>query len=311
MPKVLITEVVHSAGPALLREAGFEVVEARADAEIIRREIETADAVLTRIYELSPELLATAKNLKIVSKHGVGYDNIPVDWCKEHGVAVTTAPGANGLSVAEHAFALMVTLAKNIIPVSDAYRKIGFAAKNSKEGIELTGKTVGILGLGGIGRQFAAMCAGAFGMRILAYDPYLKEAPAGVTQMDDLDEMLAQADVISLHGLLTDETRKIINAERIAKMKPGAIFINCARGPMVDEEALIQALESGHLRGAGLDVTDPEPAAPDNPLFALPNAIVTPHYAPATEEAARRVSEISSQNVIAVLTGKEPVGRIA
>lgn len=310
MAKVLVTETVHAVGPELLAAAGHEVVYANRDMDIIRKEIVDADAVFVRIIDLMPELLDTAKQLKIISKHGVGYDNIPIDYCKDHGIAVTIAPGANSLSVAEHAFALMMTLAKNIIPVSNAYKEIGFAAKNSKEGVELTGKTVGIMGLGTIGRYFAKMCQCGFDMKVLAYDPFVKEAPEGITLVTDLDALLSQADVLSLHCLLTDDTRKLLNADRLAKMKPSAILINCARGPIIDETALIDALQNGRLAAAGLDVTDPEPVEPGSPLFELPNVIVTPHYAPTTLESAMRVSTIGCENIVAYLAGKEPVGRL-
>ena len=158
MAKILITESVHPIGPELLTAAGHTVVYADRDMDIFRREIVDADAVLVRIIELPGSLLATAKNLKIVSKHGVGYDNIDLDYCKSHGIAVTITPNANSLSVAEHAFTLMLTLAKNIIPVSNEYRTVGFAAKNHAPGIEMTGKTLGLIGMGRIGKHILHMC---------------------------------------------------------------------------------------------------------------------------------------------------------
>ena len=296
MAKILITESVHPIGPELLTAAGHTVVYADRDMDIIRREIVDADAVLVRIIELPGSLLATAKNLKIVSKHGVGYDNIDLDYCKSHGVAVTITP--------------MLTLAKNIIPVSNEYREIGFAAKNHAPGIEMTGKTLGLIGMGRIGKHILHMCRDGLDMHVIVYDPYISEVPEGVEKVDDLSELLRRADVVTLHCLLTDETRKLIDRERLALMKPTALLINCARGPIVDEAALIEALESGRLAGAGLDVTDPEPVAPDSPLFKLSNVIVTPHYAPTTVESATRVSKIAAENINAVLAGKEPVGRI-
>ena len=310
MAKILITETVHAVGPEILTKAGHQVVYADRDMDVIRREIVDADAVFVRIIELPRELLATGKNLKMVSKHGVGVDNIDLDYCKEAGIAVTITPDANGLSVAEHAFALMMSLAKKIIPVSKAYREIGFAAKNSPPCIELSGKTAGVVGLGKIGKRFANMCRFGFGMKVLAYDPFVTEAPEGVTLVSDLDELLRQSDFVSLHCSLVDGTRKIMNRERLAAMKPTAILINCARGPLVDEEALIEALQSGKLGGAGLDVTDPEPVSPDSPLFQMDNVIVTPHYAPTTLEAAMRVSQIGAENIVAYLSGGEPVGRL-
>ena len=277
MAKILITESVHPIGPELLTAAGNTVVYADRDMDIIRREIVDADAVFVRIIELPGSLLATAKNLKIVSKHGVGYDNIDLDYCKSHGIAVTITPNANSLSVAEHAFTLMLTLAKNIIPVSDEYRAIGFSAKNHAPGIEMTGKTLGLIGMGRIGKHVLHMCRDGLDMQVIVYDPYISEVPEGVEKVDDLSELLRCADVVTLHCLLTDETRKLIDRESLALMKPTALLINCARGPIVDEAALIEALENGKLAGAGLDVTDPEPVAPDSPLFKLPNVIVTPH----------------------------------
>lgn len=310
MGKVLVTESVHSVGTDLLKAAGHEVVFANRDMDVMKREIVDADAVFVRIIELPGELLSTAKKLKIVSKHGVGFDNIDLEYCKKAGVIVTTTPNANSLSVAEHAFALMMTLAKNIIPVSKEYKEIGFAAKNHTPGVELTGKTLGLIGIGRIGSNFAKMCYHGFGMRVLAYDPYAKVTPEGITLVEDVNEVISQADVLSLHCALTDETRKMINAERLALMKPSAILINCARGPMVDEDALIEALKTGKLAAAGLDVTDPEPVEPNSDLFKLSNVIVTPHYAPTTLEAAIRVSKIGCENINAVLSGQEPVGRI-
>ena len=310
MAKILITETVHPIGSELLTAAGHTVIYADRDMDVIRREIVDADAVFVRIIELPGSLLSTAKHLKIISKHGVGYDNIDLDYCKKAGIAVTVTPDANGLSVAEHAFTLMLTLAKNIIPVSNEYRSVGFSAKNHAPGIELTGKTLGLIGMGRIGKRILHMCRDGLDMHVVVYDPYVSEVPDGVEKVEDLSELLRRADVVTLHCLLTDETRKLIDRERLALMKPTALLINCARGPIVDETALIEALETGRLAGAGLDVTDPEPVEKDSPLFKMPNVIVTPHYAPTTLEAATRVSKIGAENINAVLAGKEPVGRI-
>lgn len=310
MGKVLVTESVHSVGPDLLKAAGHEVVFADRDMDIVCREIVDADAVFTRILELPGSLLGLGKKLKIVSKHGVGYDNIDLDYCKKNGVIVTIAPNANSLSVAEHAFTLMLTLAKNIIPVSNRYREIGFSAKNFTPGIELTGKTLGLIGKGHIGSLMLKMCQKGLDMKVLVYDPYVDDMPEGVEKVNDLDELLRRSDVVTLHCLLNDETRKMIDKDRLAQMKPTALLINCARGPIIDEPALIEALENGKLAGAGLDVTDPEPVDPDSPLFKMENVIVTPHYAPTTLESAIRVSKLAAENIRAVLAGEEPVGRI-
>lgn len=307
MTKVLFTENVDPIGPELLKQAGIEVVMADRNDEIIRKEIKTAAAVVTRIYELPPELLETAPNLKIVSKHGVGYDNIPVAWCKAHGIAVTVTPGANSQSVAEHTITLMLALAKNLMIVIKAYKEIGFAAKNTFPGMEILGKTIGIIGVGHIGSRVAKMAMG-LGMKVIAYDPYVKSVPEGVVLTDDKDEVVRQADVLTLHPVLNDETRNIIGRKELALMKPTAYFINCGRGPLVDEPALIEALQNKKIAGAGLDVTWDEPCKPDSPLFAMDNVILTPHYAPTTRESAMNVSKAAAQNILDVLSGKQPEG---
>ena len=311
MAKILVTETVSNVGPDLLKAHGHEVIFANGDTELIKKVLPEVEAVLVRIVKFPGELLATAPKLKIVSKHGVGFDNIDTGYCKAHGIAVTTTPNANSLSVSEHAFALMVSLAKNLFPVANTYREQGFApATHYTPGVELTGKTLGLIGSGRIGGTFAGMCSRGFGMKVLAYDPYAKSAPEGITLVEDMDEVIRQADVLSIHCALTDETRKMINAEKLSLMKKDAILINCARGPIIDEPALIEALEQGKIRAAGLDVTDPEPVSPDSKLFRLPNVIVTPHYAPNTVESLDRVSRIGCENIAAVLNGAEPVGRI-
>lgn len=307
MTKVLFTENVDPIGPELLKAAGCEVVMADRDDALIRKEIQTAAAVVTRIYELPPELLETAPDLKVVSKHGVGYDNIPVDWCKAHGIAVTVTPGANSQSVAEHTITLMLALAKNLMIVTHAYKDIGFAAKNTFPGMEILGKTLGIIGVGHIGSRVAKMGLG-LGMKVLAYDPYVSSVPEGVVLCADKEDVVRQADVLTLHPVLNEETRNIIGPKELALMKSTAYFINCGRGPLVDEPALIKALQDKKIAGAGLDVTWSEPCEPDSPLFQMENVILTPHYAPTTRESSMNVSKAAAQNILDVLSGKEPEG---
>lgn len=307
MAKILITENVHEIGPAMLREAGHEVIMADRNMDIVTKEIVDADAIFTRILELPVPLLETAKNLKHISKHGVGVDNIPMNYCREHGIAVTITPGANSQSVAEHALALMLALAKNLKSVSNAYHTIGFAAKNSAPDMEIDGKTLGVVGCGRIGSRMARMCVG-LGMRVIVYDPYVDKIPAGAEKINDRDELFRQADVISLHCLLNSETKHFVSTREFDLMKPTSILVNCARGPVVDEPALIEALLKGQIAGAGLDVTDHEPCDADSPLFRMENVILTPHYAPTTREASYRVSQFAAQNILDILAGKKPEG---
>ncbi len=307
MSKILFTENVDPAGPELLEKAGFELIMADRDSRIIEENIKDAEAVLTRIYELPSDLLETGKNLKIVSKHGVGYDNIPVAWCKAHHIAVTVTPGANSQSVAEHTITLMLALAKNLMTVTRAYKEIGFAAKNSAPGMEILGKTLGIIGVGHIGTRVAKMALG-LGMKVIAYDPYVTEVPTGAVLTNNKEEVIQKADVLTLHPVLNEETRNIIGKKELSLMKPTAFLINCGRGPLVDEPALIEALQQKKIAGAGLDVTWSEPCSPDSPLFQMENVILTPHYAPTTRESARNVSLAAAQNILDVLAGKKPEG---
>ena len=312
MAKIIVTEQIDPVGIALLRAAGHEVEELglKGGVEIPAGQVADADALLVRIAEVTGELIAACPKLKVISKHGVGVDNIDLDAAKAHGVAVTITPGANSTSVAEHAFALLIALAKNLPTVCGKYREIGFAAKNCAPGIEISGKTLGIIGCGRIGSRIAQMAHGGFGMRVLAYDPYITEAPEGVELVDERDRVFAESDFVTLHPVLNKETAGSVGAREFGLMKRGAIFINCGRGPLVDEAALIAALQSGQLGGAGLDVTAQEPCPPDSPLFTMPNVLLTPHYAPTTTEAAAAVSRMAAQNVIDFLNDKPVEGRL-
>ena len=312
MAKIIVTEQIDPVGIALLRAAGHEVEELglKGGVEIPAGQVADADALLVRIAEVTGELIAACPKLKVISKHGVGVDNIDLDAAKVHGVAVTITPGANSTSVAEHAFALLIALAKNLPTVCGKYREIGFAAKNCAPGIEISGKTLGIIGCGRIGSRIAQMAHGGFGMRVLAYDPYITEAPEGVELVDERDRVFAESDFVTLHPVLNKETSGSVGAREFALMKRGAIFINCGRGPLVDEVALIAALQSGQLGGAGLDVTAQEPCPPSSPLFAMPNVLLTPHYAPTTTEAAVAVSRMAAQNVIDILNDMPVEGRL-
>ncbi|HWP50738.1 MAG TPA: hydroxyacid dehydrogenase, partial [Clostridia bacterium] len=305
------TEQVDPVGPALLEKAGHTVVRmaTREQAEMAEK-IKEADAVIVRILDMPSEIICNAPRLKIIAKHGVGLDNIDLNAAKEVGVAVTITPNANSLSVAEHAVSLILALSKNIPHVPNQYRTIGFAAKNCAPGVEVSGKTLGIIGCGQIGSRVAKIAVGGFGMKVLVFDPYIKEVPVGCEFVSERDRIFKESDFITLHCVLCQETFHGVGQREFDMMKPDVIFINCGRGPLVDEAALIQALKEGKIRGAGLDVTEKEPCDSESPLFSMPNVILTPHYAPTTVEASARVSLIAAENVIAFLGNGTVVGRI-
>ena len=220
--------------------------------------------------------------LKVVARSGIGYDNVDVAACAAHGVAACNTPDAPTVSTAEHALALMLAVAKRL-KGSEARLAAGTAGGPGRltgpGALELDGRILGLMGCGRIG-SLLGRYAEALGMTVLVYDPYLEASPVGA--LVGLDQLWAEADVISLHAPATSETHHIINSDSLAAMRPGVIIINCARGALVDQEALLAALDSGQVAGAGLDVTEPEPLAPDHPLMGRVNVVVTPHVASTT-----------------------------
>jgi len=311
MATILITEQIDPTGPALLEAAGHTLLhmETRDPSELAEK-IQEADAVIVRILDIPAGIIEDAPRLKLISKHGVGVDNIDLAAAKRAGVAVTVTPGANSLSVAEHTIALLLSLSKNLSESTRQYREIGFAAKNGPPGCEVTGKTLGIIGCGRIGRIVGKIATGGFDMRLLIYDPYLTESPCGGELTADRNRVFREADFLTLHLPLDADTYHNVGAREFSLMKPTAIFLNCARGPLVEESALIRALQSGQIAAAGLDVTEQEPCPPDSPLFGMSNVLLTPHTAPAARETAVRVSRMAAENVIHYFRQEEVSGRI-
>jgi D-3-phosphoglycerate dehydrogenase len=269
-----------------------------------------ADAMLVRTGALTRALLEACPRLKIVSRHGVGYDAVDVPACTDHGVLVTITPNANATAVSEHALALMLACARKVTQ-ADALLKQGKWAREPFVGIELSGRTLGLVGLGRVGTKVAHL-ARAFGMTVLAADPYTtpeRAAAAGVTLMA-LEEMLPLADFISVHAPLTPDTHHIIGRRTLPMLKPTAILVNTARGPLVDPAALAEALQAGRLAAAGIDVFEQEPFAADDPLHALPNLIATPHVAGNTEESLVNLAVDAAKNILAVFAGQMPDGLV-
>jgi D-3-phosphoglycerate dehydrogenase len=259
------------------------------------------DAILVRQGNIDPLVISASSRLKVIAKHGSGVDNIDLPAATDRGVPVLRALAANAQSVAELAISLTVALMKDIA-VLDRTVKGGGWPKTKYVGRDLAGAVFGVVGFGEIGQRTARLAQG-LGMEIAAYDPFASDT--GDTRVSrDLDAIIAQADIVSLHCPLTPETRHLINAERLGLMKPTAFLVNTARGAIVDEKALIEALRSGAIAGAALDSFEDEPPAVDSPLWTLPNLIATPHVGGASRSALRNMAVQSAQHIIDVLEGR-------
>lgn len=255
-------------------------------------------AIIVRYGGVSARVMDASKNLRVVSKHGTGIDTIDSKAAQERGIAVKAAAGANAPAVAEHTWALVFACAKNVVGLDSRMRE-GHWDKSTHKSLELQGRTIGLVGFGAIGRRVGATAL-SLGMKVIAYDPFAKEAPQGVA-LADLDTVIAQSDVLSLHCPLTPENKHMINAGSLAKMKHGAILVNTARGGLVDEAALIEALNSGKLRAAGLDSFEKEPFAIPHPLQGVRNVILSPHIGGVTGDAYIAMGTGAASNVLAVL----------
>jgi D-3-phosphoglycerate dehydrogenase / 2-oxoglutarate reductase len=255
-------------------------------------------AIIVRYGKINARIMDAAENLQVISKHGSGIDVIDQAAAAERGIAVRAAVGANAAAVSEHAWALILACAKSV-PALDARMRAGHWDKSTHKSVELDGRTLGLVGLGAIGRRVAA--AGiAFGMNVIAFDPYAKDAPHGVTLVS-LDALYAQSDVVSLHCPLTAENRQMLNRDTLAQFRRGAILVNTARGGLIDEAALADALASGQLRAAGLDSFDIEPMTVPHPFQQIPNAILTPHIGGVSDAAYVNMGRGAAANVLAVL----------
>ncbi len=271
------------------------------------RALPTARGIVASAHRYDAALMDLAPLLRVISRTGIGYDKVDLAAATARGIAVCNAPDGPTISTAEHAVTLMMMVAKNVKWSEAELRGGGTDFYASHIGIELDGLTMGLLGFGRIARRVAAM-AGGLNMDVAAYDPFLDlaEFPPGITRCETIEDLLGRADVVSIHIPLTDDNAGLFDSSLIESMKPGSILINTARGALVDNEALLAALDSGHLFGAGLDVTDPEPLPPDHPLLARTDVVVTPHVAAGTPGAKRRIFRSAFGQVMQVLNGDRP-----
>lgn len=290
-PKVLISDKMDPNAARIFQERGcdVDVITGQTPEELLKIIGEYDGLAIRSSTTVTPEILDAATNLKVIGRAGIGVDNVDIPYASSKGVVVMNTPFGNSITTAEHAIAMIFALARQI-PEADASTQASKWEKSRFMGVEVTGKTLGLIGAGNIGSIVASRAQG-LKMKVIAYDPFLTEERAieqGIEKVD-LDTLLARADFISLHTPLTDQTRNILSAENLAKTKQGVRIVNCARGGLIDEAALKEGLESGHIAGAALDVFAKEPAK-DNPLFGTKNFICTPHLGASTDEAQVNVA---------------------
>jgi D-3-phosphoglycerate dehydrogenase len=304
-PKVLIADSISPRGvEELSRDGAVEVVlkTGLSESDLIKTIPDFSAVIVRSETKVTAKILNAGTRLRVVGRAGVGVDNVDVETATRRGVVVLNAPGGNTVSTAEHAFSLLLSVARKI-PLADASVRQGSWNRKNFEGVELYNKMLGVIGMGRIGSELSRRAI-AFGMRVIAYDPYLSATRARSLQVElveELDDLLATSDFVSLHTPLTDETRHLLSAARLQKTKRGARIINCARGGLIDETALAAALQSGHIAAAALDVFEAEPLPADSPLRNAPNLVLTPHLGASTAEAQESVGIEIAQSVRAAL----------
>lgn len=304
---VLLFEKMDPRGIEYLRQHADVRFAERLDEEALLGQVGDVDGIIVRANgAVTRRLIAAAPRLIVVGRHGVGLETIDIEAATEHGVYVVNTPDATTEAVAEHTLAMMLNLSRWMLRADRALRAGHWGARNELIGTELLGRTIGIIGMGRIGRRVAEL-AHAFGMAVLYCDvsPAPEQERALGASRVCLDELLSAADVVTLHVPMTAETRRLLCRDELARMKPGAALINVSRGGVVDEAALIEALRSGALAGAGLDVYENEPLPADSPLRAMENVVLTPHMASHTGESMYRMAMVA-EDVVAVLQGRRP-----
>jgi D-3-phosphoglycerate dehydrogenase / 2-oxoglutarate reductase len=308
MPHIVVADPIHPDGIERLLQAPGVTLDHPGNAanEPLTERLRRADGLIVRGTRVDEALLANAGQLRVVCRHGVGYDLVDVPGLTRRGVALMITPEANAASVAEHALMLMLSLSRNVVQVSAAVRRGDWRVRGQSSTFELGGRSVLVIGFGRIGARVARLCA-AFGMRVMVHDPYMPAGTirgAGYEAAVDRESGLAKADIVTIHVPADDKTRGMVNAAFLAHMKPGSVLVNTARGTLVDESALEAALRSGHLAAAGLDVLSVEPMVKPLSMLALDNLVVTPHVAASTAEGLRRMAWDSAGNVLDFLAGR-------
>ena len=310
MHKVLLSEPIDVAGMRVLEGRAEVVISPDPSGETVSPLLQDADALIVRTAtQVTREMIEGASRLKVISRTGGGLNNVDVEAATDSHVVVCGVKGAQDRSVAEHTVAMMGALAKQFAYLGDETRKGNFRSRYEYRPMNLAGKRVGLIGMGRIGRIVAEICTKGLHMDVLAYDPYVAPETIGPNDFafcKDMVEVIKTADFLSLHVPLTEETRGLLGKEQFALMKPTAFIINTSRGEVIQEGALIDALERGLVAGAGLDVFENEPPEAENPLFQFQNVIVTPHSAALTKDTVSKLAQGAAENALHVLEGKAP-----
>ena len=305
--KVLIAQKTHPDVLAVLEPHARPVTIKEGDEDDLRAKIVDCQAILLGTWlKFTGELMDIAGELKVISRTGVGIDNVDVEAATKRGIYVLNTPGANALTVAEHALSLMISLAKHIVFLDQQVRSDNFKARRLYLPVDMDGKTLGLIGFGAIGHMLAEKCRLAFNMEVLAYDPFVTNLPDWVKTAGRPEEIFEKSDFVSLHIPLTEATKNIVNRKTLSLMKPTAFLINTSRGGIVDEDALFEFLNDKKIAGAGLDVFEKEPPTPGDKLLTLPNIILTPHTGALTRECVQRVAKCAAQGIADYFQGKTP-----
>ena len=305
--KFVMTQAVCPQGMELLKDLAKVYVADNGDPNNYLDEMRDADALIVRIAKCDGKAIAGSPALKVIGRTGVGYDSVDVAEATKRGIPVVITPGANNRSVAEHAVAMMFALSKNLYEAQTEMLRGNWKIRDAKKAFELEGKTVGVIGLGAIGRETAKICQGC-GMKLAGYDPFLsreKIEALGADYYENYEDLLKVSDIVTIHVPLTEGTRNMIAKPQLEMMKDTALLINCSRGGIVNEQDLVEALKNGTIAGAGTDVYCNEPPATDDPLLNCPNLIVSPHSAAQTREAVIKMAQMCVRGCLAVCQGKK------
>ncbi len=309
-PVVLVAEPIADVGLQFLAQCCEIITPWKVGRAYNAEELARANGIIIRLAKVTASVMDAGPHLKVIGRHGVGVDNVDLKAATQRGLPVVFTPSALTMvnAVAEQTVQLMLALGRHAVAEDQFVRQNRWAERSSLLGVEFYQKTLGVIGLGAIGKKVAAICQKGLGMKIVAYDPFVKAAPSDleVTLVDSLLEVLQQADVLTLHLPSTAETAYLIGAKELAAMKPTAMLINAARGSIVDSIALAQALQRGQLFGAALDVFEEEPPALDHPLLTAPRTLFSPHVASMTGGSMARMAELVARQVVQALTGERP-----